>query len=100
MINYTPHVIIPGVGALGLGDLPRRIPPGGLSSDLESLPERMKRLDFSKPVTHRLTPGSNNYINPNTNSTRSSRRVTLTRGNLRGKSPGGESPDGWSSPSS
>jgi len=27
----------------------------------------MNRLDFSNPVTRRLTPGSNDYTNPNTN---------------------------------
>jgi len=36
----------------------------------------MKRLDFSKPVTRRLTAGSNDYTNPNTNPTRPSRHVT------------------------
>jgi len=30
----------------------------------------MKRLNFSKPVTRRLTPGSNDYTNHNTNPTR------------------------------
>jgi len=53
----------------------------------------MKRLDFHKPVTRRLTPGSNDYTNPNTNPTRPSRHVTwtggrspgeITRGNYRG----------------
>ena len=43
------------------GNSPRWSPP-----DLESLQERMKRLDLSKPVTRRLTPGSNYYTNPNT----------------------------------
>jgi len=33
----------------------------------------MKRLVFSKPVTRRLTPGSNGYTNHNTNHTRLSR---------------------------
>ena len=61
----------------------------------------MKRLDFSKPVTRRLTPGSksNDYTNPNTNSTRPSRHVTWTgedhRGeNYRGKNYRGESSGG------
>jgi len=49
----------------------------------------MKRLDFSKPVTRRLTPGSNDYTNP----TRPSRHVTWTGGRLpRGKLPG-EAPE-------
>ena len=42
------------------------IPPGDFPPELESLLERMKRLDFSKPVTRRLTPGSNDYTNPTT----------------------------------
>ena len=45
----------------------------------------MKRLNFCKPVTRRLTPGSNYYSNPNTNPTRPSRHVTWTAG----RSPGG-----------
>jgi len=36
----------------------------------------MKRLDFSKPVTRRLTPVSNDYTNSNTNPTRHSQHVT------------------------
>jgi len=38
----------------------------------------MKRLDLSKPVIPRLTPGSNDYTNPNNNPTRPSRHVTWT----------------------
>ena len=53
------------------GDLSSDLSPGNfppvISPDLESILERMKRLDFSKPVTPRLTPGSNDYTNPNTN---------------------------------
>ena len=56
--RWSPPVISPG-------DFPPVI-----SSDLESLLERMKRLDFSKPVTRRLTRWSNDYTNPNTNLTR------------------------------
>jgi len=58
----------------------------------------MKRLDFSKSVTRRLTPGSNDYTNPNANPTRPSRHVIWTgveitegklpQGKLRGRSPG------------
>src|SRR6218665_2543926 len=58
-------------------------------SDLEILLERMKRLDFSKPVIRRLTPGSNDYTNPDTNPTRPSRHVTLTGGRSPGESSGG-----------
>jgi len=46
----------------------------------------MTRLDFSKPVTRRLTPGSNDYTNPNTNPTTPSRHITWTGG----RSPVGE----------
>src|SRR6218665_736884 len=65
-----------------------------ISPDLESLLERLKRLYFSKPVTRRLTPGSNDYTNPNTNPTRPLRHVTWTGGrslggNHRGKITGG-----------
>ena len=62
----------------GLGELPKigDFSPGDFPPDLESLLEQMKRLDFSKPVTRRLTPGSNDYTNPNTNPTRPSRHVT------------------------
>src|SRR6218665_1675205 len=66
------------------------IPPGDFPPDLESLLERMKRLYFSKPVTRRLTPGSNDYNNPNTNptrktlTTRNMNRGELTGGNHRG----------------
>jgi len=42
---------------------PGNFPPV-ISPDHESLLERMKRLDFSKPVTRRLTAGSD-YTNPN-----------------------------------
>jgi len=59
---------------------PSNFLPGDLPSDLESLLEWMKRLDFSKSVTRRLTPGSNDYTNP----TRPSWHVTWTGG----KSPG------------
>jgi len=53
---------------------------------------------FAKPVIRRLTPGSHDYTNPNTNRTRPSRhliwpegdhRGEITRGNLRGKLPEG-----------
>src|SRR6218665_974771 len=77
------------------GDLPRSFPPGNfppvISPDLESLLERMKRLDLSKPVTRRLTPGSNGYINPNAciKPTRPSRHVTWT-----GRRSPGELPEG------
>jgi len=47
----------------------------------------MKRLDFSKPVTRRLTPGSNDYTYPNTNPTRPSQHVTYVT-----YVPGGSSP--------
>src|SRR6218665_3342600 len=50
----------------------------------------MKRLDFSKPVTRRLTQGSNDYTNPNTNPARPSRHVNMYRGEMtEGKLPGG-----------
>ena len=68
--------------------------PTVISPDFESLLQRMKRLVFAKPLTSRLTPGSNDYTNPNTNPTRPSRHLTWHgrehRGeNYRGKSPGG-----------
>jgi len=48
----------------------------------------MRRLDFFKQVTRRLTPGSNDYTNPNTNPTRPSRHLTwpgeFTGGKLQG----------------
>jgi len=50
----------------------------------------MKRLDFSKPVTRQLTPGSNDYTNP----TRPSRHVTWTGGKLPGANLRGRSPEG------
>jgi len=68
---------------------PRWSPP-----DLESLLERMKRLDFSKPVTRRLIPGSSDYANPNANPTRPSRHVTWTEGDHRGGNYRGESSGG------
>jgi len=61
-------------------------------SEFESLLERMKRLVFAKPVTFRLTPGCNDYTNPNTNPTRPSRHLTGPRGDHRGKLPVGKSP--------
>ena len=67
---------------------PRSFPPWWSPPDLESLLERMKRLDFSKPVTRRLTPGSNDYTNRNTNPTRPSQHVTWTGGDHWGKLPG------------
>jgi len=54
----------------------------------------MKRLDFSKPVTRRLTPGSIDYTNPNTNPTRPSRHVTWTGGRSPGGITGGKAPGG------
>jgi len=53
----------------------------------------MKRLVFAKPVTGRLTPGSNDCTNPNTNPIRPSRHLTWPRGRSpRGKLPKRKSP--------
>ena len=83
--TYTYTYIQTVLGELLPGELPQvtsldTFPPV-ISSwwfppDLENLLERMKRLDFSKPVTCWLTPGSNDYTNLNTNPTRLSRHVT------------------------
>jgi len=43
-------------------------------------------------MTRRLTPGSNGYTNPNTNPTRSSRHLTLPKGDHRGEITEGRSP--------
>ena len=74
------------------GDLPLVNSPGNFNRwfppDLESLLQRMKRLVFAKPVTRRLTPGSDDYTNPNTNPTRPSRHVIWTGGDHPGELPG------------
>jgi len=49
----------------------------------------MKRLVFAKSVTLRLTPGCNDYTNPNTNPTRPSRQLTWPGGDHRGTFTGG-----------
>jgi len=54
----------------------------------------MKKLVFDKPMTFRLTPGSNDYTSPNTNPTRPSQHLTWPRGrspvgHYLGSSPGG-----------
>jgi len=92
--------------------LPLVISLWSFPSDLESLLRWMKRLVFAKPVTCRLTPGSNDYTNTNANPTRPSRHLTrpggdhrgeITRVNLRWSSMGeitGESSPGEKSPAS
>ena len=76
--RWTPPGNFPSV--ISSGDFPPVISP-----DLESFLQRMKRLVFAKPVTCRLTTGSNDYANPNTNPTRPSQHLTWPGGNYVGE---------------